>query len=473
MQSRDRLFYQYALMNLAVLQADFGCHPDAVDAMLQTVSTARENRDMTCLNFALNWLFHLGRAHPRLLRRIDPDSALGSARETLAFLRVRAKETGMGGLLSALLLSEAKLTLSGGESVATALENVVRSGHSIVERNAAPLFAAHALLTASVWDRLGLADMAGSVCEVALRAHAPRGIFDDALRLTCRLAAGLAARGRFDEALRLLDAVDANALRAWKTHQYWRKHRGIIKLRRDLAHGELDGAQDLLAQLRQNKADDLEPEMAFTIEFLHVDYLVRRGDLSAASDVVEDLLKGLEGDDTKDVALRVQLLLLKTTLLEKAGRPQRGLSTAARAASIALRSRLLPLLYHTTASLASILTSLYEFAATAALLRATLPRALEARNSALSGKLYSLLADAEMGMAGTLSGRERTERLTRAADVLDSAFGFFAEAGETESARGVVAKRGVVMRVLEGGLGEVAGKAAGRYVSLLEERGVA
>ena len=68
MQNRDRLFYQYALMNLAVLQADFGCLDEAVAAMLETVSTARENKDLACLNFALNWLYHFGKAHPNIRR---------------------------------------------------------------------------------------------------------------------------------------------------------------------------------------------------------------------------------------------------------------------------------------------------------------------------------------------------------------------------------------------------------------------
>lgn len=30
MQSRDRSFYQYALLNLSILQADFGCYPESV-----------------------------------------------------------------------------------------------------------------------------------------------------------------------------------------------------------------------------------------------------------------------------------------------------------------------------------------------------------------------------------------------------------------------------------------------------------
>jgi anaphase-promoting complex subunit 5 len=64
MQSRDRPFYQYALLNLAILQADFGCHSAAIPAMQEAISTARENKDVTCLNFCMSWLYHFGKAFP-------------------------------------------------------------------------------------------------------------------------------------------------------------------------------------------------------------------------------------------------------------------------------------------------------------------------------------------------------------------------------------------------------------------------
>ena len=53
MHNRDRTFYQYALLNLAILHADFGCYSEAIAAMRETISAARENNDMTCLNYSL------------------------------------------------------------------------------------------------------------------------------------------------------------------------------------------------------------------------------------------------------------------------------------------------------------------------------------------------------------------------------------------------------------------------------------
>jgi anaphase-promoting complex subunit 5 len=112
MHNRDRTFYQYALLNLATLHADFGCFSEAVTAMQETISTARENNDMACLNYSLSWLYHFGKAHPPQMDEIQKRGILGTEKEALAFLKAKAKETSMWSLLSISLLSEAKLAMS-------------------------------------------------------------------------------------------------------------------------------------------------------------------------------------------------------------------------------------------------------------------------------------------------------------------------------------------------------------------------
>lgn len=80
--------------------------------MQETISTARENNDMGCLNYSLSWLYHFGKAHPEELDDVQKKGILGTEKEALTFLKAKAKETSMWGLLSTSLLSEAKLTLS-------------------------------------------------------------------------------------------------------------------------------------------------------------------------------------------------------------------------------------------------------------------------------------------------------------------------------------------------------------------------
>jgi anaphase-promoting complex subunit 5 len=112
MQNRDRTYYQYALLNLAILQADFGCYSEAIAAMQETISAARENKDMGCLNFSLSWLYHFGKAHPTEMGGVVKRGMMSIEREGLAFLKTKAKDTGMWSLWSTCLLSEAKLGLS-------------------------------------------------------------------------------------------------------------------------------------------------------------------------------------------------------------------------------------------------------------------------------------------------------------------------------------------------------------------------
>lgn len=111
MQQRDRVFYQYALLNLAILQADFGCYAEAIPAMQEAMSTAREIKDVTCLNFCMSWLYHFNKALPEEMQEIRNSGLLGNETEGLAFLKSRAKDAEMWSLLSTTLLSEAKLGL--------------------------------------------------------------------------------------------------------------------------------------------------------------------------------------------------------------------------------------------------------------------------------------------------------------------------------------------------------------------------
>ncbi|KAI0172746.1 anaphase-promoting complex subunit 5-domain-containing protein [Hypoxylon sp. FL1284] len=448
MQNRDRSFYQYALMSLAVLQADFGCYKEAIAAMLEAVSTARENRDMTCLNFALNWLFHFGRAHPEVTKKLESSSMLGTDKESLTYLRSRAKETGMWTLWSSALLSEAKMGLSNGESVATAIENLVRSSQILVERNKKNLIGTQLSINIALWDRLGIAYLSSTTCQVFLRCHARHAALDDELRVISRQASMLVLRGKYDEGLETLEGLSHDSLRTWKPSQYWHKFRGIIKLRRDIHRNNLDGAELLLSQLLQSKNEDLEPDLDVITDTLHVECLVRRGKLDEAFNKAERMISELR-DEKKDVALRVRLLLLKAELLSQCGRPQKGFTIAIRAANVAWRARLLSYLWPAIGAIANILNSLGEFEPAIQLLNAVLPRSLEYENSSMTAKLYSYLGDANMGMAGKMAPKsnKRREFMTKALEAIERAFNHYSSIEDINKQCEMMAKKATIMKV--------------------------
>lgn len=107
----DRSAYQFALLNLAIIQADFECFNEAISAVQEAVAIARESHDMNCLNFCMSWLYHFGKAFPEQMREVQNSGMLGNEKEGLTFLKAKSKETGMWSLMSTTLLSEAKLEM--------------------------------------------------------------------------------------------------------------------------------------------------------------------------------------------------------------------------------------------------------------------------------------------------------------------------------------------------------------------------
>lgn len=459
-------------MNLAVLQADFGCFDEAVAAMLETVSTARENKDMACLNFALNWLYHFGKAHPDTIKGTDSTNMLGVEREGLAYMRVKAKETGMWTLWGSSLLSEAKLGMSNGESIATAFENMLKSSQLIVDKNMKTMMGPQLAMFSSMWSRLGVSHLSRQYCQIFLSCHARYTLFDDTLRFTCRLAHLLTEKGCYDEAIEMLNSLDENSLRSWKANQYWLRYRGVIRLKRDLRRDNLDGADQLLSQLLQFTGTDIDSDLAFEINILHIEYLIRRTDYGAAMTKIEQMASGMR-QDGDDLNLQVKLLTMKALLQDKCGRPQKGFSVAVRAASIAWRARLIPALWAAMGAIANILTSLSEFNASSQILIAIIPRALEYENYSLNAQLYSFLADSFMGMAGQAGAGsiKRKENLTRCLEYIDRAFSEYSSIEDIKGQCEMMAKKATIMRVV--GEKVLANDYAGAYLDLKKEAALA
>lgn len=445
MQNRDRLFYQYALLNLAVLQADFGCYAEAVAAMQETVATARDNKDMGCLNFSLSWLHHFQKVHPSVINSVDQTSIMGVEKEGLAFLRVKAKESGMWSLWSSSLLSEAKMGLCNGESIATAFENIIRSSQLSVTKNMMNNIGAQIMLQSSMWSRLGNNHLAWSYCETFLRGHSASAPFDDILKCTCRTAYILTQKGKYEEAMSRIESLNSDSLRAHKSNQYWLRFRGILRLKRDLHKNNLSGASLLLDQLLNSGSGD--PDLAFELSLLQVDYLNRIGNHSEALSLISSLAIDLS-ERNDDVYFRIKLLILKALLLSECDRPQRGFSVAVRAATAAWRARLLPLLWNSMGAIANILNSLSEFAAASSILSSVIPRALEYDDSELSAQLFKWQADSFMGLAGEAEGLKRTEWMNKARDGLDRTFDEWSAIEDEVGMRECLAKKSVVARAM-------------------------
>ncbi|EFE33845.1 anaphase-promoting complex subunit Apc5, putative [Trichophyton benhamiae CBS 112371] len=162
-QTRDRTFYQYALLNLALLQADFGCHGEAISAFRETIAIGRETHDMNCLNYAMTWLYHFGKISPDELAEIHNTGMLGADKEALAFLQTKAKEAEMWGMLSTALLSEGRLELANGGSIASTFESIIKASHVCITRGRQDSMGPQMMLQASLYGRLGMSAMLSNI----------------------------------------------------------------------------------------------------------------------------------------------------------------------------------------------------------------------------------------------------------------------------------------------------------------------
>lgn len=201
--------------------------------------------------------------------------------------------------------------------------------------------------------------------------------------------------------------------------------------------------------------------------------MIRQGDYGRAMRIVEQTAKSIHQDNF-DVHSQVRLLCLKARILEKSGQPQRGFSLAMRAASIAHRSRLLPGLWEAICVLAGVLLSLNEFEAVGEMMESIMPQILESDDCDLAAQAYSLLVDANMGVAGKLwsQGQNtpvRKEYMNRALGYIDCAYDQYEEIEDIKGQCEMMAKKATVMH-LTGDL-VLANDYAAKYLDLQKQGG--
>ncbi|KAH8428991.1 putative anaphase-promoting complex subunit Apc5 [Aspergillus melleus] len=480
MHSRDRSSYQYALLNLAILQADFGCYSEAVSAMQEAVSIARESHDMNCLNFCMSWLYHFGKAFPEQMKDVQNTGMLGNEKEGLAFLKAKAKETEMWSLLSTTLLSEAKLELQNGESLSSSIENIVRASHLNVTKNLVNSMGPQLLLQGALYLRIGVSHLSWLSNEIFRECYAARSPFEDYLKSTFRSCQLLSQQGCYKEVSTLMNQVAPEKLRPLKANQYWTFFSGLLQLKRQVYRDNKTACTSLLSQLEAIQLPDTDISL---LAFQTTDYHIRQGNYTRALSLVESTAQSLHPENF-DINSQVKLLCLKASILEKTGQPQRGFSLAMRAASIAHRARLLPGLWESVTVLAAVLLALREFEAAAELVESVMPQILESNDCDLAARAYSLLVDANMGVAGKLraQGQDRAsnthatasagavatkEYMNRALEYLDCAYEQFEEIEDIKGQCEMMAKKATVMH-LTGDL-VLANDYAAKYLDLQKQ----
>ncbi|KAJ5965913.1 hypothetical protein N7481_012627 [Penicillium waksmanii] len=469
----DRSAYQFALLNLAIIQADFECFSEAISAVQEAVAIARESHDMNCLNFCMSWLYHFGKAFPEQMREVQNSGMLGNEKEGLAFLKAKSKETDMWSLLSTTLVSEAKLEMQQGESLASIVETFVRASHVNLTKGLSTSTGSHMQLQSIMYARIGATHLSWLDTEVFRECYSEGSPYDDFVKLTFRNCQILAQKGNYKEAFARMNKVEADRLRAFKYNNSWTYYSGLLQLQRQICRDDKVAVEHILAQLQAVQL--LEFEMRLLLAFHTIEFTIRQGDYGRALRMVEQAAHSMQPENF-DVHSQIKLLCLKARILEKSGHPQRGFSLAMRAASIAHRSKILFDLWESICTLAAVLLSLREFEAAVELVESIMPQILESEDFALIARAYSLLVDANMGIAGELwstMGRESTpvrkEYVNRAIGYIDSAYDSYEEIEDLLGQTEMMAKKATVMHLT--GDPVLANDYAAKYLDLRRRRG--
>lgn len=229
--------------------------------------------------------------------------------------------------------------------------------------------------------------------------------------------------------------------------------------------------EHLLSQLQGIQLPDME--ITSLISFLSIEFKIRQGDYAGAWELVEKTAQSTHQDNF-DLYSQVKLLCLKTRILINTGEPQRGFSLAMRAASIAHRSKMLPPLWESLCALGDVLLGLREFEAVSEMIESIMPQILEMEDCELAARAYSLLVDANMGIAGNLwsegqSLPARKEYMNCALGYIDCAYDQFEEIEDIKGQCEMMAKKATMM-YLSGDL-VIANDYASKYLDLKKQAG--
>jgi anaphase-promoting complex subunit 5 len=122
-----------------------------------------------------------------------------------------------------------------------------------------------------------------------------------------------------------------------------------------------------------------EPDLAFQISLLDIEYHTILGNLDIASELISKLENSVKHEDA-DVYQQIHLMILRAMLFAKSGISEKGFSITVRAAAVSYRARIVPALWESVGALANILISLKEWDAARMILNSIIPQVCQ-RNS--------------------------------------------------------------------------------------------
>lgn len=321
MNSKGRTHYQYALFTLGTLQAEFGFHAEAIRAIEEAITVARENRDNNCLNYILSWLHSFLRCHPDC----PVPESLSSQDQISQFLRSKSNQTSYA-LYSLSFQSEVEQIMAVDGSLTNAFEAITKSTYINAAANSTFAGGNIALVASSVWSRCGNSALANMCLD--MYSQFPERQLNALLKIEIgvRKAKLLFQQGQIRDCFRLLGALKKTAHGSQWHQQIWYPKYLLLHLAHKLNEMRLEEARFILEKLACVTVTDTEVLRDTT--YLKFMYQIKMGNTSAAMQAIWAEMELQADAAATDIVYQVKLMLLYAKLVVQTDRPVRAVSLA-------------------------------------------------------------------------------------------------------------------------------------------------
>lgn len=255
MSSRHRPIYHYALLSLATLYATFGANQQAINAIGEAITVARENKDLTCLNYLLTWVYNFAKDHPQLKLFIGKEYS--DKHKILNFLRLRTKESKDTKLQSLFYQFRAVQELDDQGQLAKIFEDFTLSSYFSLyydeENDITPMdyaiFAKNCRLTSSLWSKLGIMPLLEIYLDIGLDTcrHQPN-IYEE-VEISIKKAYIYSYKDDYDSAFEIFDKLESSVLENAPLFKIWESRRLALTVRMHLKEGKNHLASAILSKL--------------------------------------------------------------------------------------------------------------------------------------------------------------------------------------------------------------------------------
>lgn len=389
--------YQYALLNLAMMQADFGCREEAIWAIQEAIRTAREYRDSVCLNFCLSWVTEMQAEFPGHYSHVAADDE-----NTLRYLKAKAQESSMPDLHSTVYLAETRQLMAEGASPTEIVEALDKSAFVIASMNIPSTIETLYSAKATLWNRLGVHALSSFYTRVGSNVYSSTSIFnEETVRARCRTAYSEALNGFYDQSLKTLFQIEdlASANRASFTR--WSVYGNLVKLKRAIRNQWTSEATEYFGKL-QCMEEISDAEISFEIAVISVDYHLLIGNTEVA---VSLITKHLDSAVflTADIYMQLRYQIAYANVMNKIGSNYRGYSLMMRTVAISEKNCIVPCLIDAIFELCAVFISSKQFDSVLSILDSVFPFANACSDYEMLARAFYLTFVAMVGANDSLN----------------------------------------------------------------------